>query len=206
MPLVAGEHKIGGDLGSGQILTKAVEDGYLLTLVAPDWRTKSFETDIPRMAGKMALMPLPAVTPDGIHTSTWGGTMMGITKHCKRPDLAWKLAQYLYLNKADLAERFRNNNILPCLREAWDQPSFHEPRAYWSGQPLGALYANLAPHVPFQYTSPFIGMAKGKLSEALVDCVQRYKAQGEVGFEAFVRARLKRSADEVRRRIERNPY
>ncbi len=206
VPLVAGEHKIGGDLGSGQILTKAVEDGYLLTLVAPDWRTKSFETDIPRMAGKMALMPLPAVTPDGIHTSTWGGTMMGITKHCKRPDLAWKLAQYLYLNKADLAERFRNNNILPCLREAWDQPSFHEPRAYWSGQPLGALYANLAPHVPFQYTSPFIGMAKGKLSEALVDCVQRYKAQGEVGFEAFVRARLKRSADEVRRRIERNPY
>jgi arabinosaccharide transport system substrate-binding protein len=158
------------------------------------------------MSGKMALMPLPAVTRDGIRTSTRGGTMMGITRRCKDPDLAWKLAQYLYLNKEDLAERFRANNILPCSREAWEHPSFHEPRAYWSGQPLGALFAQLAPQVPFQYTSPFIGTAKGKLGEALVDCVQQYKSHGEAGFESFVRARLKRSADEVRIRIQRNPY
>jgi hypothetical protein len=36
--------------------------------------------------------------------------------------------------------------------------------------------------------------------------VQRYNAQGDKGFEPFVRARLKRSADEVRKVMARNPY
>jgi arabinosaccharide transport system substrate-binding protein len=206
VPLVAGPSKIGNNLGSGEILTKAVEDGYFLCLICPDWRSKVIEADIPRMAGKMALMPLPSVTPDGPHTSTWGGTMLGITRHCRNPDLAWQLAMHFYLDKPQLAQRFRDTNIIPALRSAWDQPAFHEPRSYWSNQPLGELYARLAPQVPFQYTSPLIVTAKSKLSEALVACVQQYNAHGEEGFEPYVRARLKQSADEVRAIIRRNPY
>jgi arabinosaccharide transport system substrate-binding protein len=206
VPLVAGDKKIGSNLGSGQILTKAVEDGYFLCLVAPDWRTKSFEKDIPSMAGKMALMPLPAATRGGRRTSTWGGTMIGITRHCPEPDLAWELALHLYLNKADLAGRFRETNILPADRESWKEPAYSEPRPYWSNQPLGKLYAELAPEVPFQYTSPFIGTAKAKLGEALTQCVQYYRSNGERGFEAYTRQQLKQSADEVRRLIRRNPY
>jgi arabinosaccharide transport system substrate-binding protein len=206
VPLVAGPHKIGNNLGSGQILTKAVEDGYLLCIVCPDWRSKVLEVDIPRMAGKMALMPLPAVTPGGRRTSTWGGTMLGITRRCQNPDLAWQLAMHLYLDKPQLAQRFRDTNIIPALRDAWDQPAFHEPRSYWSGEPLGALYARLAPDVPFQYTSPLIHPAKDKLGEALVACVQQYNNHGDAGFADYVRDRLKQSADEVRAMIRRNPY
>ena len=40
IPLVAGPHKIGNNLGGGQVLTQAVESEYLLCLVAPDWRTR----------------------------------------------------------------------------------------------------------------------------------------------------------------------
>jgi hypothetical protein len=36
--------------------------------------------------------------------------------------------------------------------------------------------------------------------------VQRYRTHGEQGFEEFVRAELKRRADQVRRLIARNPY
>ncbi|MER3473509.1 MAG: hypothetical protein C4335_05630 [Armatimonadota bacterium] len=206
VPLVAGPNRIASDLGGGQIFTKAVEDGYFLCMIAPDWRSKTIEVDVPKMRGKMALMPLPAVYPGGRRTSTWGGTMIGITKHCKKPDLAWELALHLYLNKEDLAQRFRDTNILPALKEAWNHPAYNEPRPYWSNQPLGKLYAELAPHVPFQYTSPFIATAKAKMSEALVSCVQYYKTYGDKGFEAFVRKRLKQSADEVRRLMRRNPY
>ena len=206
VPLVAGSSKIGNNLGGGQIFTKQVEDGYVLCMVCPDWRSKSFETDVGRMSGKMALMPLPTVFPGGRPTSTWGGTMLGITKHCKNPDLAWQLAKFFYLDKPQLAERFRDTNILPCLRSAWNQPEFHRPRPYWSNQPIGDLYARLAPQVPPQYSSPFISTAKGKLGEALVACVQQYNAQGPDGFEEFARARLKQSADELRRLMRRNPY
>jgi len=204
VPLVAGPNRIGNSLGGGQIFTQAVEQGYLLCLICPDWRSKFIEVDIPRMAGKMALMPLPAVRPGGRRTSTWGGTMVGLTKHCRNPDLAWELAQHLYLDKPELAERFRMTNILPPLREAWDLPAFKEPRPYWSNQPIGTMYAALADQVPPQYTSPFITLAKTKLSEALVECVQYYRQRGEDGFRSFVQATLHHKAEEVRKVMRRS--
>ncbi|MCC6441965.1 MAG: extracellular solute-binding protein [Armatimonadetes bacterium] len=207
VPLVAGDEKIGNTLGGGnQILTQAVEQGYLLTLICPDWRSKFFEDDIPRMSGKMALMPLPAVRPGGPRTSTWGGTMVGITRHCPSPDLAWELAQHCYLDREQMGERFQETNILAPLRDAWDLPAFREPRAYWSNQPIGEIYARLADQTPAQYTSPFIQLAKSKMGEALVACVQYYQAHGEDGFAECAARAIKASADEVRRAMRRNPY
>ena len=158
------------------------------------------------MSGKMGLMPLPAVAPGLPQTSTWGGTMLGITKAGKHQDLAWQFALHLYTDEPQLAQRFLDTNILPALKDAWNQPGFANPRAYWGGQPLGMTYAKLAPQVPFQYSSPFIGTAKAKMGEAVVSCVQYYNANGDAGFEPFVRARLKQSAEEVRRLAARNPY
>lgn len=210
VPLVAGPDRIGNSLSgpqaSGQILTRAVEDGYILCLICPDWRTKQVEMDVPRASGKMALMPLPAVTPGGRRTSTFGGTMIGITKHCKNQELAWEFAKHVYLDSEELADMFRGTNTIPALREAWDQPAFSEPREFWSGQKIGLLYADLAADVPPQYTSPFVVIAKSKMSEALVKCVQRYKEHGSEGFEHFVRVTLGESAEHVRKMIGRNPY
>lgn len=206
VPLVAGKERIGNDLGGGQIFTRALEDGYYLFMVAPDWRTKVIEQDVPKVAGMMALAPLPAFMAGGRRTSTWGGTMIGITKRCADPDLAWALIMHLYLNKEALAEQFRNTNILPPARDLWDHPAYDEPRPFWSHQPLGRLYASLAPDTPPQYTSPYIGLAKAKLSEALIACVRYYDRYGARGFDGFVRQQMARAAAEVRRQMRRNPY
>lgn len=206
IPLVAGTKKIGNNIGGGQILTKAVEDGYLLCLIAPDWRTKNFEDILARMSGKMALMPFPAVSSGASRTSTWGGTMLGITKKSKNQEVAWKLARHLYLDKTELGLRFEETNILPALREAWNEPVYQKPRPYWSNQKLGALYAEFAPQIPYQYTSPFIRVAKEKLGEALASCVEYYNVNGEKGFDEYVAQRMKQSADEVRRLMSRNPF
>jgi arabinosaccharide transport system substrate-binding protein len=208
VPLVAGPHPIGKDIGGvdSQFLTQSVENGYLLCMVCPDWRTKMIEQDMPRLSGKMALMDLPTVTPGGPATSTWGGTMLGITKHCRNQGMAWELAKYFYTDPAQLADRYRNLGIIPPFKGAWNQPVFQEPHPYWSGQKIGARYVALAPQVPYQYSSPAVVTAKDKFSEALVACVQYYNAHGDDGFEPFVRARLHRSADEVRALLKRDPY
>ena len=206
IPLVAGPDRIGSDLGSGRLLTQAVEQGYFLSFVCPDWRSKVAENDIPRMAGKMALMPLPAVVKGGRRTSTWGGTMLGITKSCPDPELAWKVAEHMYFNKEELGERFRATNILPPLKDAWEHPAFDEERPYWSGQKLGRAYADLADDVPPQYASPLIETAKSKMSGVVSACAAYYREHGDDGFEAFARARLSAAAEEVRRYIRRNTY
>ncbi len=208
VPQVAGPHPIGKDIGgvSSQLLTQAVSNGYLLCMLCPDWRLKGIQDDMPRLAGKMALMDLPSVEPGGPTTSTWGGTMVGITKHSKNQELAWELAKYFYTDPAQLDDRYRNLGIIPPFKGAWNLPVFREPNSYWSGQRTGERYIALAPQVPYQYTSPAIVTAKNKLSEAMVSCIQYYNAHGEDGFEPYIHVRLKRSADEVRALLSRDPY
>jgi arabinosaccharide transport system substrate-binding protein len=210
VPLVApgSQSQIANTLSSsfGTVIAQGMEQGYFVGVMMPDWRSKIFESDIGHLTGKMALMPLPAVQKGGRRTSTWGGTMLGITKHCKNQDLAWELAKFFYTNEKDLAERFSLTNILPPLKAAWKQPIFNQPNPYWSDQKLGRLYADLAPEVPSQYTHPFINVAKSKFGEALTECVQYYSQHGDEGFEPFIRTTLKAKADEVRRQIGRNPY
>jgi arabinosaccharide transport system substrate-binding protein len=210
VPLVAKNSKthIANVLSSsyGTVIAQGMENDYFLCVVLPDWRTKNFETDVGPLSGKMALMPLPAVTKGGRRTSTWGGTMLGITRKCKNKDLAWKLAKFFYLNEKDLARRFADTNILPPVKAAWKEPAFDRTYPYWSNQKLGRLYAALAPLVPPQYTSPFISVAKGKFGDALTASVQYYNSHGDQGFDDFVRQTLKSKADEVRRQIARNPF
>ena len=206
IPLIAGPDRIASDLGSGRVFTQAIEQGFFLSFVCPDWRSKVAETDIPRMHGKMALMPLPAVEPGGRRTSTWGGTMLGITKACPDPELAWQVAEHMYFDKAELAVRFRETNILPPLKDAWEHPAFDEERAYWSGQPLGRLYADLADEVPPQYASPLVETVKSKMAGVVSACAVYYRDNGEEGFADFAAKRLGDAADEVRRYMRRNPY
>lgn len=206
VPLVAGPNRIGGDLGKTQILTRAVEDGYVVCLMCPDWRTKIIESDIPRVSGKMALMPLPAFTPGGRRTSVWPGTMLAMTKACKNKDLAWEFATFIYTREKGLDRQFSEMNILPAFKDVWKRPVFRQPRKYWSGQRIGQLYINLTPQIPKTYSSPYILLARQKYGEALVACCAYYRKNGEKGFKEFTKTRLKQSADEVRAMIRRNPY
>jgi arabinosaccharide transport system substrate-binding protein len=211
VPLVAAKSKrqIGNALSSsfGQVMTQALETGYFLSVVTPDWRSKNHQTDVGKLSGKMGLMPLPSIVPGGRRTSTWGGTMLGITRACPNKEIAWEFAKYLYLSEKDLAERFADTNILPPVPAAWKQPAFDKPYAYYGGQKIGRDYANLAPQVPPQYASPFVDLAKNKYGQALIQCVEYYNAHGEdAGWDAFVKEAIKSRADEVRKQMARNPF
>jgi arabinosaccharide transport system substrate-binding protein len=136
VPLVAGPKRIGNNLGGGQILTRAVEDGYLLCLLAPDWRTKIFQSDISKMEGKMALMPLPAIEPGGRRTSTWGGTMIGVTKKKPKPRTGLETRQASLFERKGFGRTVRRHQHHPararrvetaCLQPA--QPVLQQPAA-----------------------------------------------------------------------------
>ncbi|MCC5831047.1 MAG: extracellular solute-binding protein [Phycisphaeraceae bacterium] len=206
IPLVAGPDRIGVNPGWGAPFARAVLDGYILCYITPDWRTKIIENDVGDASGKMALMPLPAFEPGGRRTSTWGGTMLGITRGTENPEKALELAEHLYLNHELLLEMFQKSNILPPLRDLWDDPVFDQPREFWSGQPLGRLYADLADDVPPQYSSPYVSITKAKMGQVISGLTAHYNRHGEDGFEEQVRQRLNEAADYVRGQMARNPF
>jgi arabinosaccharide transport system substrate-binding protein len=206
-PLVAGPDRIAANPGSfGQSFYRAVEEGYILTYVCPDWRAGGTRFNLPNLGGKLRLMPMPAFEPGGRRTSTWGGTMLGITRTADDPDLAWRYALHLYLDKETTAENFRETFILPPFKDLWDLPVFHEPVDYFGGQKIGELYISLADDVPPQYGSPYLQLAKAKMGEVVAACTAYYRVNGAAGFEDFARQRLDAAAQYVRFQMQRNPF
>jgi arabinosaccharide transport system substrate-binding protein len=185
----------GNAQSSGQTFVKALQDGLILFLLAPDWRTGQLQADAPMLEGKMALIPLPAWEKGGRRTSTWGMTGLTLSRTTKHPELAWELAKFLYLNVPDLGQRFLATNIISPLKEAWDLPEFQTPNKYFSGQKLGAEYARLAPHVPPVFASPVYKSGQGKLDQAVTRSAVYYEENGEQGLREKVTAELNRAAE-----------
>ena len=183
--------KIATDCGWAQPQMKAMSDGLALFFITPDWRSKAYESDTPHLADKMALMPMPAWSKGGRRTSVWGGTGLVITKRTKHPELAWELAKFLYFDKQELGQRYRKTNIIPPFKEAWNLPEFSEPNPYYSNQPIGKLYAELAPQTPPTYSAAVDSLARASLDQAYSRVAQYYKANGDVGLMEKIRAELR---------------
>ena len=201
-----GAGRISFPAGWGQNLAKVMNDGLVLFYFCPDWRLNQFKTDTPGLAGKLALMPLPAWHEGGPRTSTWGGTGLAITKQCKNPDLAWKLAMHLYFDPQKLGERYAETSILPPLKAAWAEPQFDAPSPFFSDIKLGRAYVDLAPQVPEEQSSAYTKQAVDKLSEAFGNAQLYYKEHGDAGLPEFTRGELKRCADRVRVVMKRNVF
>lgn len=203
---VAGPGRIAFPAGWGQNLAKAMTDGLVLFYFCPDWRLQQLQADVPSLSGKLALMPLPAWAPGDRRTSTWGGTGLAITKQCKDPDLAWRLAMHLYYDASQLGERFAQTQILPPLRAAWDEPQIDAPSAFFGGQRVGRLYADLADAVPAEQSSAYTTLAVAKLSQAYNDALTHYRIHGESGLRELTQGRLTVSAEHVRTVMARNRF
>lgn len=188
---------------SGQSLMKAMTDGLVLFVWTPDWRSRVFQDDAPHLGGKMALMPLPAWEPGGRRTSVWGGTGLVIAKRTRHPDWAWDLANFLYYDPKEIGARFARTNIVPVLEDAWVLPELDAPNPYYSNQPIGRMYADLAPSTPPRHLTPLSFVAEQKLYEAYARGLEHYRRSGEDGLADAIRGELARAKEYVNLRAER---
>jgi arabinosaccharide transport system substrate-binding protein len=198
-----GPTRIAFDPIDEQIMIKALVDGLIVFFPTPDWRSFNYPELAPQLRGKMALMPMPAWKPGGRRTTVWGGTGLMIMKATKHPDLAWELAKFLYFDPQSLGKRFADTNIIPPLKEAWSLPELQRPDPYYSNQPIGRLYAELAPETPPAYSSAVDRLARRKLDEAYGHALLHWRSHGDDGLDAYIRQELHHSADDVRKMADR---
>lgn len=149
----------------------AMQDGRILSILAPDWYVGILKSQVPQMAGKWKAVAMPSWESGGRRTTTRGGTMVGITKQCKNPDLAWEFLKFAYFDKDGLINRYETTRIIPPLKAAWDDPIYSEPDAYLGGQPLGRLFIDLAPDLPPRYQNPYWSEAADLLNDAIFNAV-----------------------------------
>jgi arabinosaccharide transport system substrate-binding protein len=199
-----GKDRIATQCGWGQSLMKAMKDGLALFYFAPDWRTHAIEMDAPNVRGLFKVMPLPAWTPGGRRTSTWGGSGLALTKGQQNVELAWDFAKLLYFDRAELGRRYRYTNILPPLRDSWSLPEMQEASPFFRGQRIGAAYAALAPDVPPDWSTAYKSRAEDRLNGVTLNALEHFRAHGDVGLRELIERELAAKQAEVEGLVKRN--
>jgi arabinosaccharide transport system substrate-binding protein len=185
---VAGSEKIATDLNpaAGQSAADLVS-GDICGLITPDWLVADLKQYGPDLAGKLHMIPLPRFSNSDAPTASWGGTMIGITRTCPHPDLAWKLIETLYLDPAALKVRQQASGILPPIPEYWSDPVYHQPDPFYGGQKIDELYIQLAGELPDTRMTPYNAQAQILLAIALNRAVAKVRSGRSVGLESDCR-------------------
>ena len=184
-------------------------EGYVVADFMPDWMCNIWKNEIPQLAGKVKVMPLPAWRKGERRTSVWGGTMLGIAKAAPNQDELWETAKRLYLSP-DLARMlYRTGDIVTPVRGLWSDPVFDEPDAYFSGQRKGRDYIRLAPDVPRRTSSPYNTLAKLRVQTAVISLATYAESSGRFRpeeLEERAMVLLRAAEDQVRTQIDRNVF
>lgn len=154
---------------SGQ---QVFSDGLVVGIFAPDWVAGVLKQQVPTLAGKVRLMPLPAWERGGRRTSVWGGTMLGFAKSSPDFERNWAFGKFLYLSPQGAEILFRTNNIVSPVKALWSHPMYDEPDPYFRGQATGRAYLDQAPHVPLRPSSPYNPQAVRAVTAALAALVE----------------------------------
>jgi arabinosaccharide transport system substrate-binding protein len=184
-------------------------DGTVLFSLMPDWLSGAWRQDLPQLAGKVKLMPLPAWEQGGRRTTVMGGTMLGIPKRVKDFDSAWRYAKNLYLSP-DLARAlFHTTGIISAVKRHWTDPVYDEPSPYFGGQRYGRLYIAAAPDVPPRTSSPYNTLAQNKMAEsalALKAYATQYGMYTVAELLPEARRLLAEAEAQVREQMQRNVF
>jgi arabinosaccharide transport system substrate-binding protein len=142
-------------------------DGLVLGVLTPDWLVGVLKQQVPGLAGKVRLMPIPAWERGGRRTSVWGGTMLGFARSSPDFERNWAFGKALYLSEEGAEMLFRTNNIVTPIKANWSNPIYDEPDPYFGGQATGRAYLDQAPHVPLRPSSPFNAQAVRAVTNAV---------------------------------------
>lgn len=184
-------------------------EGYALAYLAPDWMCSIWKLNVPRLAGTVKVMPLPAFEPGGRRTSVRGGTVLGIPKDSPHPEAAWEYAKLLYTSPEVARRMYELTDIISPVSSLWDDPVYHQPDPFFSGQPKGRLYIEQAPHVPTRTSSPYNRQAVLLVRDAaleLADHARRTQVYDAAGLESEAARLLAGVQARIVRVMERNAF
>lgn len=160
---------VAGDPPEGDALWAAFKDGTLISMVGADWYAGFFKDNAPELTGKWKAAPLPAFEEGGRRTSVWGGTGATVVATSDQVEEALSFIEFAMLSIEGNVRRFELTNLFPPYIPAMDNERLHAADEYFSGQDLGAVFADVGPEAPPQWQSPFRSQLNSLLGAARQD-------------------------------------
>ena len=135
--------------------------------------------------------------------------MLGIPKDSPDVDAAWAYAKMLYTSPKVARQMYELTDIISPVSSLWDDPVYHQPDPFFSGQPKGRLYIEQAPNVPTRTSSPYNRQAVFLLRDAavaLADFARRTQTYDAEALEAEAARMLADVQARIVRVMERNAF
>jgi lactose/L-arabinose transport system substrate-binding protein len=132
----------------------ATKNGKSAVMPEAVWWIGTLTGEMPELANKFTVVPLPAFTAGGTQTSNDGGSTLAIPTQAKNPQLAGSFVKFMLANTDNQVSMMKNEGLFPSYLPALNAPLFQEPQAYFGGEKVYELFAAQTPKIPsITYTS-----------------------------------------------------
>lgn len=146
------------DLAGGwNALMSSLKRGTAAVLPWPTWFGGIIEEQVPAETGKWKVRLPPAVRRGGPTAATVNSTHLAVAGSSKQQAAAWSFIEFALTRPASQVSIYRGKGIAPALIKAYDDPVFHEPSAFFSGQRKGEIFLSAlkAPSPAVNYTGDY---------------------------------------------------
>jgi arabinosaccharide transport system substrate-binding protein len=143
---------------SGASRYAAFINGEILTILGPSWNISGFpQQNFKQTSGKWMVQPMPlwGSVPNSAPTATWGGTGVSVPRSASHPDWAVEFVLWEHFTPDAVIEDYRERQVWPTLKKAWNLPDFTAPVAWFNNQKVGDVINAVADKIPKWYNSPF---------------------------------------------------
>ncbi|GGY10600.1 ABC transporter substrate-binding protein [Streptomyces tanashiensis] len=146
------------DLAGGwNALMSSLKRGTAAVLPWPTWFGGIIEEQVPGEAGKWKVRLPPAVRRGGPTAATVNSTHLAVAGSSRNQAAAWSFVEFALTRPASQVRIYRGKGIAPALLKAYEDPVFHQPSAFFSGQRKGEVFLDAlkAPSPAVNYTSDY---------------------------------------------------
>jgi lactose/L-arabinose transport system substrate-binding protein len=119
------------------------------------WWIGTLEGEMPELAGKFGVVPMPAFG-DSARTASNGGSNLGVPSQAENPELAADFAAFVLADTANQVSMMQNEGLFPAYLPALEDELFTKESDYFGGQPVYELFAEQTAQIPaVNYTSDY---------------------------------------------------
>ncbi|MGW4470795.1 ABC transporter substrate-binding protein [Nonomuraea sp. NPDC004354] len=129
------------DLAGGwNTMISAMKKGAVAVQAMPTWFGGIIEENVPGEKGKWKVRLPPAVTPGGKVAATVNSTHLAVAGTSKDQAAAYAFAEFVLTRPENQVAIYKGKGIAPALMKAYDDPVFHAPSEFFSGQKKGEVF------------------------------------------------------------------
>lgn len=126
---------------------KDVNDGHVATLIGAVWNAPLIAQNLPKLAGKWAVAPMPQWTAGAKAAGNNGGSATAVLKGCDQPRAADEFATWMSTDPASVTNLIQNTGIYPAAKSGLDLPAANAKSAYYGGRDIYQVFKEAAAQV-----------------------------------------------------------